>query len=221
MDPAARRRRRQRHRTELMSGFAVITLVALLAIAWMVVRLGKQPSTARLSAATSSSPPAALNDSATGLSYELLPSPWRDGCPMRGNPVSWTSGEGAVAGHVVSDGHTLTWDANACSGLLPEKFRNSDLAREATKAAAAIDTDRAIRHHRTVTSSTAMRVGGQQAWVVEFDVRFPGQHLAWSSEAGAVVVVDRGNGRAPVVFYVSVPSNLGTASLRTLISSLR
>jgi hypothetical protein len=221
MDPAARRRRRQRHRTELMSVFAVVTLLALLAIAWMVVRLGKQPSTARLSAATSGPPPAAVTDSATGLSFELLASPWRDGCPMRDNPVGWSSGEGAVAGHVAAGGHTLTWYANACSGLLPDEFRSSDLAREATRAAAAIDTDRALPHHRTVTSSTAMRVGGQQAWVVEFDVRFPGQHLAWSSEAGAVVVVDRGKGQAPAVFYASVPGNLGTASLKTLISSLR
>src|SRR5487761_1052719 len=157
MDPA-RRRRRQRHRTQLMSGFAVITLVALLATAWMVVRIGKQPGTAKLSAATSSPPPASLTDSGTGLSYELLPPPWRDGCPMRDIPVSWTSGEGAVAGHVTSGGHTLTWYANACSGLLPAKFQNPDLARAAASVTAAIDTDRALPHHRTVTSSSAMQV---------------------------------------------------------------
>jgi hypothetical protein len=205
----------------MMSVFAVVTLLALLATAWMVVRLGKQPSTARLSAATSSPPAAAVTDSATGLSFDLLPSPWRDGCPMRDNPVTWTSGEGAVAGHVAAGGHTLAWYANACSGLLPDKFRSSDLAGEATRAATAIDTDRALRHHRTVTSSTAMRVGGQRAWVVQFDVSFPGQHLPWSSEAGAVVVIDRGTGQAPAVFFASVPGNLGSASLRTLISSLR
>jgi hypothetical protein len=47
------------------------------------------------------------------------------------------------------------------------------------------------------------------------------QGLAWSSEAGAVVVADRGAGRPPAIFYVSVPSNLGTSAVSTLISSLR
>ncbi len=210
-----------------MSGFALVTLIALLAIGWMVVRMAKLPGAARLSSALSStaSPagpaagPAAVSDHSTGLSYVLLPSPWQDGCPMRRNPVSWTGGEGAVAGHVISEGHTIAWYANACSGPLPARFRSSDLAAAATSAAAAIDTDRALHHHRTVTSSTALRVGGHPAWAVEFTVRYPGERLAWTSELGAVVVVDQGQGQA--VFYASVPSNLGTASLAVLLSSLR
>jgi len=35
------------------------------------------------------------------------------------------------------------------------------------------------------------------------------------------VVVDRGPGRAPAVFYASVPSNLGTSNVSTLVSSLQ
>jgi hypothetical protein len=35
-----------------------------------------------------------------------------------------------------------------------------------------------------------------------------------------VVVVDRGTGKEPAVFYVSVPVNLGTNQVSTLISSL-
>jgi hypothetical protein len=35
------------------------------------------------------------------------------------------------------------------------------------------------------------------------------------------VVVDRGAGQAPAVFYASVPSNLGTSDVTTLVSSLR
>jgi hypothetical protein len=42
-----------------------------------------------------------------------------------------------------------------------------------------------------------------------------GQHLAWSSELAGVVVT--GN----AVFYVSVPDNLGTRTVATLLSSLR
>ena len=203
-----------------MSGFAVITLAALLSIAWLVVRMAKLPSTARLSSVTSSATPPGLSDSATGLSYALLPPPWRSGCPMRHYPVDWTGGEGAVAGHVVTHGHTLTWYANACSGPLEAQFQHSSLARAAAGEAAAIDTDLALHHRRTVTSSAASRVGGQPAWIVRFTVTYPGEHLTWSAETGAVVVVDRGHGRSRAVFYVSVPGNLGTGTVSTLISSL-
>lgn len=202
-----------------MSGFAVITLATLATIAYLVVRLDKLPATTRLSAATSG-PPGTLADREAGLSYHLLPSPWRKGCPMRDNPVRWSGGEGALAGHVRSEGRTIDWWANACSGVLPARLQDASLAKEATGAAAAIDTDRALSHHRTVTSSTAARVDGRPAWVVRFTVRYPGQHLAWRSETGAVVVVTRPDGEPPAVFYASVPSNLGTMNLKALISSL-
>lgn len=210
-----------------MSGFAVITLAALVSIAWLVMRMAKLPGTARLSSATSNAapssagPPPSLSDPATGLSYALLPAPWRNGCPMRHYPVDWTGGEGGVAGHVVTGGHTLTWYANACSGPLEAQFQHSDLARAAAGEAAAIDTDLALHHRRTVTSSAASRVGGQPAWIIRFTVTYPREHLAWSAEAGAVVVVDRGHGRTRAVFYVSVPDNLGAGAIGTLISSLR
>jgi hypothetical protein len=82
----------------------------------------------------------------------------------------------------------------------------------------------ALSHERTIEGSYGMRVSGHAAWVVTFLMTYPdaaGQGLAWSSELGAVVVVDRGAGQAPAVFYVSVPNNLGTANVSTLIGSLR
>jgi hypothetical protein len=47
------------------------------------------------------------------------------------------------------------------------------------------------------------------------------QGLTWSTELGAVVVVDRGTGQFPAVFYVSVPASLGTQNVATFLSSLR
>jgi hypothetical protein len=81
-----------------------------------------------------------------------------------------------------------------------------------------------LQHYRTVQDSSAMLVSGHQAWEVTFQMTYPdavGQGLAFSSEAGAVVVVDRGAGQVPAVFYASVPSNLGTSDVRTLVGSLR
>ncbi len=64
-----------------------------------------------------------------------------------------------------------------------------------------------------------MQVSGHQAWMVEFGMNYPdgaSQGLTWSSELGAVVVVDRGASQAPAVFYVSVPASLGTQNVATL-----
>ncbi len=81
-----------------------------------------------------------------------------------------------------------------------------------------------LQHDRTIESSSSMLVSGHQAWVVTFLMTYPdaaSEGLAWTSEAGAVVVVDRGAGQAPAVFYASVPSNLGTSDVATLVSSLQ
>jgi hypothetical protein len=236
-----RRRRRQRHRAQLMSGFAVCTLAVLGVIGAMVVRLDRMHVTTTEKPAALSRThfaPQTLADTTAGLSYDLLSSPWREGCPkaLSTREFSWTAGEGAVAGSVntgsvnkssvnKSSGAKTDWYGNACSGLLPRQFSHQSLDTAATGLADAIDPAfyGALRHERTVQRSTSTRVGGHEAWLVEFVVRYPGQHLAWSSELGAVVVVSNTgqNGRAPSMFYVSVPSNLGTAKVGALLSSLR
>ena len=81
-----------------------------------------------------------------------------------------------------------------------------------------------LPHSRTVEDSYGMTVSGHAAWVVKFLMTYPdaaGQGLAWSTELGAVVVVDSGAGHAPAVFYVSVPASLGTQNVATFLSSLR
>jgi hypothetical protein len=210
--------------------FTVCTLAVLLVIGDMLLRLDKLPGTARLSAATSpaaASSGAQLTDHSTGLSYDLLRSPWRTGCPVRTSEFGWTDGEGAVAG---TAGHAVTWYGNACSGPLAARFRagasasegagGSGLERSAYQLADAVERAYygAARHGPfTVTRSAAMRVSGHPAWLVEFDLKYEG--LAWRSELGAVVVVD--SSRGPAAFYVSVPSSLGTANVSLLLSSLR
>ena len=69
-----------------------------------------------------------------------------------------------------------------------------------------------------------MQVSGHQAWKIEFAMDYTdgaSQGLTWTTELGAVVVVDRGAGQFPAVFYVSVPASLGTQKVATLLSSLR
>ena len=131
---------------------------------------------------------------------------------------SWTAGEHAVAGRSTIGGTMFDWHGNACSGQLEQQFAYSgpaDLEPVTMGVADAVDPAyySGLQHDRTIESSSSMLVSGHQAWMVTFLMTYPdaaSEGLAWTSEAGAVVVVDRGAGQAPAVFYASVPSNLGT-----------
>jgi hypothetical protein len=229
----------------------VVTTVVLVVIALLIKDISKTPTVARpaaLSVRTTHHPtPAASHrpkpspsasskhsrrtrqvaDSGSGLSYRLLSSSWRRGCPSALNTpqFSWSAGEHAVAGSVSGS----DWYGNACSGLLQQQFQYAgpaDLEPTAMSLAGAIDPAyySGLQHFRTLENSAAMQVSGHQAWEVTFMMTYPdaaSQGLAWSTEPGAVVVVDRGAGQTPAVFYASVPSNLGTSDVSTLISSLQ
>ena len=230
---------------------AVVTTVALGVIVLFVKDIAKTPTEAALSSSTravSSAPATAhrvtprskatsavsgprLTDSSSGLSYQLLSSPWRRGCPAVLNmpTLSWTAGENAVAGQVTINGSTFDWHGNACSGQLQQQFQYSgpaDLEPTAASLVGAMDPAyyNPLVHTRTVEDSSATRVSGHRAWMVKFLISYPDagpEGLGWTSELGAVVVVDRGTGQPPAVFYVSVPASLGTSHVDALIGSLR
>jgi hypothetical protein len=170
-------------------------------------------------------------DASSGLSYSLLSAPWRQGCPsILNTPVfTWTAGESAVAGQADIGGTMIDWHGNACSGQLDRQFTYTgpaDLEPVTISVAAALESTfyNGLQDYPTVEGSFATQVSGQPAWVVTFLMTYPdaaSEDLAWTSEDGAVVVVDRGAGQAPALFYVSVPNDLGTGTVDTLINSLR
>jgi hypothetical protein len=172
-----------------------------------------------------------VTDAASGLSYRLLASPWHAGCPaVLNTPMfRWNAGENAVAGQVTINGSAFGWHGNACSGQLQQQFQYSgpaDLEPTAMSLVGAVDPAYydPLVHSRTVEDSAATQVSGHQAWLVKFLISYPdaaAEGLNWTSELGAVVVVDRGAGLAPAIFYVSVPANLGTGNVSVLIASLR
>jgi hypothetical protein len=223
----------------------VVTTGVLVLIAGFVKEISKVPTAARPAALTAhptrhgttsaSSATASqvreVADRSSGLSYWLLSSPWRQGCPgILDTPVfTWTAGENAVAGRISIGGRMFDWHGNACSGLLGQQFaysRPADLEPVTMAVTDAVEPAyySGLQHHRSIEHSSAMRVSGHRAWVVTFLMTYPdarGEGLAWTSEAAAVVVVDRGAGQSPAVFYTSVPSNLGTSDVAALVSSLR
>jgi len=172
-----------------------------------------------------------MSDVTSGLSYRLLASPWRSGCPsdLITPMFNWSAGENTVAGHVTIGGSVIDWHGVACSGQLQPQFSYggpADLEPTAMNLLGALDPAyyAGVPHSRTIENNSAMQVSGHQAWIVEFAMNYPdgaSQGLTWSSELGAVVVVDRGTSQAPAVFYVSVPANLGSRNAIALINSLR
>jgi len=243
-----RRRRRQRRMLWLLTG---ATTAVLLIIALFVKDISRVPATARSAALSASARklshgnasraaarrhhPAVtypqVTDAASGLAFRLLSSPWRRGCPADLNTpmLDWTAGENTVAGHVSIGGSVIDWHGLACSGQLQQQFPYAgpaDLKRTAMSLVGAIDPAyyAGVQHSRATEESAAIRVSGHRAWIVAFLMTYSGgasQGLTWTSEPGAVVVVDRGEGQIPAVFYVSVPASLGTQNLATLIDSLR
>ena len=172
-----------------------------------------------------------VTDASSGLSYRLLGSPWQQGCPsdLNTSQFNWTAGENTVAGHVNLGGSTIAWHGLACSGQLQQAFPYggpADLEPTAMSLLGALDPAyyAGVQHSRSTVKSSAIQVSGHQAWLVEFAMNYPdgaSQGLTWSSELGAVVVVDRGAGQFPGVFYVSVPASLGTLKVATLLLSLQ
>ena len=172
-----------------------------------------------------------VTDASAGLSYRMLGSPWRQGCPsdLNTSAFDWTAGENTVAGHVSIAGSVIDWHGLACSGQLQQQFAYggpADLESAAMSLVSALDPAyyAGVQHTRTTEDSSAMRVSGHQAWKIEFLMNYPdgaSQGLTWTTELGAVVIVDRGAGQFPAVFYVSVPASLGTQNVAAFLGSLR
>jgi hypothetical protein len=172
-----------------------------------------------------------VTDASSGLSYRMLGAPWRSGCPSNLNTPAfdWTAGENTVAGHVSIGGSVIDWHGLACSGQLQQQFPYggpADLEQTAMSLVSALDPAyyAGVQHTRAIEASSATQVSGHRAWKIEFTMNYTdgaSQGLTWSTEPGAVVVIDRGTGQFPAVFYVSVPASLGTQNVATFLSSLR
>jgi len=172
-----------------------------------------------------------ITDASSELSYQLLSRPWRQGCPstLDTTSFSWTAGEHAVAGQATIGGTVMDWYGNACSGQLGQQFVYSNPADLEPVTMSVVDALEpayysGLRHYRSIESSSARQVSGHQAWMVTFVMTYPdaaSEGLAWTSEAGAVVLVDRGADQAPAVFYASVPNDLGISDVSTLVGSLQ
>lgn len=240
------------HRTIVTAGLTAGVVVAAVIIVSVVIGMRSSsrpvpatPVAAPSSAASSSAPPSpsaspspttpSLNpftDSATGLSYGLLPAPWSNSCPASVNSTpqvfGWSAGESATAGQVSPPGAApAPWYGEACSGPLPAQYgyhTTADLANVTNALANAFNAAyyTALPHSFQQTASQPVSVSGHPGWEIRYTETYtsPTPGMTWNNEAAAVVVTDPQNGAAPSVFFVSVPTNLDEGNVGTLLSSL-
>jgi hypothetical protein len=185
--------------------------------------------TAAASPTVSATPPASvLSDGQSGLSYSQLATPWQAGCPADlASAFSWTAGEAAVAGQI--NGGQTAWYGEACSGPLPAQYNYtdaSDLENTATNVASTLGNAyyTALAHTSSPVLSQPVSVSGHPGWEIEYQLTYTNaaaQGATWTTEEGAVVVVDTGTGNTPVVFFASVPNTLGATTVSSLVSSLQ
>ncbi len=167
------------------------TTAVLVVIALFVMDISKVPTTARPAALSASartvshgsasgtahrvSPrqhqPAVtypqVTDAASGLSYRMLASPWRQGCPSDLNTpmFDWSAGENTVAGHVSIGGSVIDWHGLACSGQLQQQFAYAgpaDLEPTAMSLVGALDPAyyAGVPHSRTIEEAPRCRSAG-------------------------------------------------------------
>jgi hypothetical protein len=187
------------------------------------------PTTPASPSASATPAAAVLSDGQSGLSYTQLASPWASTCPSYlDSAFPWSAGESAIAGQI--NGGSTPWYGEACSGLLPAQYNYtdvSDLENIASNVAQTMENAdyNSLDHTATPVLSQPTSVSGHPGWEVEYQITYTNaaaQGATWASEYGTVVVADTGEGNTPVVFFTSVPDNLGGQSTaNSLASSLQ
>jgi hypothetical protein len=187
------------------------------------------PTASAAAPSVSATPPASvLSDGQSGLSYSQLATPWQAGCPSDlASAFSWTAGEAAVAGQI--NGGQTTWYGEACSGPLPAQYAYSspsDLENTATNVASTLGNAyyTALAHTSSPVLSQPVSVSGHPGWEIEYQLTYTNaaaQGATWTTEEGAVMVVDTGTGNTPVVFFASVPNTLGATTVDSLVASVQ
>jgi hypothetical protein len=168
-------------------------------------------------------------DTSSGLSYPQLGGTWE-----RARAVSSGSGIGKlgfVLGSVATvqrdyDGPNSRYVASVISGALTSTVSTNDLETAAKRLFTALmPTVYPQPNTKLDLESKTYSVSGKKAWYYKVQLRFPqAQAKGWNfgKETIVVVTVERGSGKRPATFYVSVPdSHENQGDIDLLLNSLK
>ncbi|MQA85032.1 MAG: DUF2510 domain-containing protein [Streptosporangiales bacterium] len=155
-----------------------------------------------------------INDPQAGLSYAKLGGDWAALQPGGEHGMDdWTGGQYQVA-QADFQGSSDYLATCTSAPLLPSIQYNGPDSLQATTTFLAKSIEGRYypaEHIREDAASEARQVDGHQAWMVRYQLRFPqAEQNGWEFQGESVVimVIDRGSGKDPAMFYFSLPDNL-------------
>jgi Protein of unknown function (DUF2510) len=166
-----------------------------------------------------------ITDTRAGLSYPRLAGAWR------ASTVSPTSGvgklgfdQGETAPVMADFENGRPYVASAYSGVSTDTG-NASLEARARAVLAVLEPTAYPVHTRQELASTSHPVDGHPGRLLKVKLTFPqAESQGWNfrGETIAIVVIDRGTGKAPALFYVSIPdSHSRPGDLDLLLTSLK
>jgi hypothetical protein len=174
-----------------------------------------------------------ISDPVTGLSYDYPGSDWqvpKSAEINSGDPrvPQWTSACQAISQQNY-DGQNHDWAGSVMTAELPRIFPYGGPQDLRKMSSALLSAYEQLfydpPHERKILRNESLKVGGHQAWVLEYDMDFSKASKAngwkWKTEKGAFVLVDRGQGQRPALLYVSVPDNLDQSVIKHVMDSLQ
>lgn len=171
-----------------------------------------------------------VTDPLAGLSYSV-PEGWTvpdvsEVTSTDPTQQSWSSGVQKVAQEKYQD--ESDWIGNIYTGRLNDLFPyEGKQSLGLTAKAVYVDFGKyyQLQHTTKILQDKAIKVGGKDAWLLQFQLDFSKiskqKGYKWNKENGAIVLMDRGEGERPALFYLSVPDNLGTNVAAQVLSSLK
>lgn len=171
-----------------------------------------------------------VSDPQAGLSYQV-PEGWKvpESSSINGTDPrqqAWSSGVEAISQEKYNGKDN--WNGNVFTGLLNPLFPytgTDGLSNAAKSVFVNFAEYYPITHTNKIIQDKALKIGDKDAWVLQFQLDFSKESKAkgykWNKENGAIVLMDRGQGKPPALLYTSVPDNLGTDVVNQVLSSLK
>ncbi|WP_222720954.1 DUF2510 domain-containing protein [Actinomadura sp. HBU206391] len=237
----------ERNNTGLILGLAgggFVVVVLLIAVILVASRSGGDPDpttspTTALTPAPSATTPVPgggtsptvglVSDTQAGLSYPELGGTWD-----RATSVSSTDSLGKLGftrGAVATvqrdyNGANSRYVASVYSGELNSTVSTNDLESAAKNLFRAVEpTSYPQPNTKLDLDSKSYSVSGKNAWYYKVQLSFPqarSRNWNFTKETIVIVTVERGSGKRPATFYVSIPdSHVNQGDLDLLLSSLR
>jgi hypothetical protein len=216
--PAPPAGRRSRLPLLVGGGAAVVIIITVVAILFATDVFGGDKGGRSPVAGT-------ITDAQAGISYPKLGGKWHTEAVTATSPLGKLGFDQGEAAEVMADYQNgQPYLASVYGGAATNTAPVSP-ETEAKALLAALEPVAYPAHTRQDLASASHPVDGHDGWLLKMKFTFPqAKSEGWNfrTETAAILIIDRGNGRSPAEFYVSIPdSHRRQGDLDLLLSSLK